>query len=159
MEFKIVFRRKPDNGAAYYTVWGNSNYSAGTSRTIVNPNTSAAYWETETRRSVSYALPPLELPINALEKATLTMTASKYYSGVSESMYVDALTADHSQDDAQTLYETVGSRIGTITVYKDGGGSISLTKAQAENAIKYGIKLQNVDETPGSLIGGGEAYI
>ena len=159
MDFKIVFRRKPDNGAAYCTVWGNSNYSAGTSRTIVNPNTSAAYWETETRRSVSYALPPLELPIDALEKATLTMTASKYYSGVSESMYVDALTADHSQDDAQTLYESVGSRIGTITVYKDGGGSISLTKAQAENAIKYGIKLQNTDETPGSLIGGGEAYL
>lgn len=159
MDFNLVFRRKPDNGAAYYTIWRHNNYSAGTERGLVNPNTSAAYWETETRRSVSYALPPLELPIDALEKATLTMTASKYYSGVSESMYVDALTADHSQDGAQTLYEAVGNRIGTITVYKDGGGSISLTKAQAENAIKYGIKLQNVDETPGSLIGGGEAYL
>lgn len=158
MDFKNVVRRMPDNGTVYYRVWENEEYSAGTKRILVNPQYES-YWETETRRSVSYALPPLELPIDELEKATLTMTASEYYNGVSESMYVDALTADHSQDEAQTLYETVGNRIGTITVYKDGGGSISLTKAQAENAIKYGIKLQNVDETPGSLIYGGDAYI
>lgn len=159
MDFKIVFRRKPDNGAAYYTVWGNSNYSAGTSRTIVNPNTSAAYWETETRRSVSYALPPLELPIDQLESAKIHLDASKYFDGTLASMYVDVFTSDHSNDSPETLFAATGSRVGRITVYKNGGGDLVLTKAQAENAIKYGIKLQNVDETPGSLIGGGEAYL
>lgn len=158
MDFKIVFRRKPDNGAVYYRVWGHENYSAGTARNLINPHY-AAYWETETRRSVSYALPPLELPIDHLESAKIHLEASKYFEGTLASMYVDVFTSDHSNDSPETLFEATGSRVGGITVYKNGGGDLMLTKAQAENAIKYGIKLQNTNETPGSLIGGGEAYL
>lgn len=158
MDFKIVFRRRPDNGTVYYRAWENENYSAGTTRILVNPHYEA-YWETETRRSVSYALPPLELPIDQLESAKIHLEASKYFEGTLASMYVDVFTSDHSNDSPETLFVATGSRVGGITVYKNGGGDLMLTKAQAENAIKYGIKLQNVDETPGSLIGGGEAYL
>lgn len=158
MDFKIVFRRRPDNGTVYYRAWENENYSAGTTRILVNPHYEA-YWETETRRSVSYALPPLELPIDQLESAKIHLEASKYFEGTLASMYVDVFTSDHSNDSPETLFVATGSRVGGITVYKNGGGDLMLTKAQAENAIKYGIKLQNTDETPGSLIGGGEAYL
>lgn len=158
MDFKIVFRRRPDNGTVYYRAWENENYSAGTTRILVNPHYEA-YWETETRRSVSYALPPLELPIDQLESAKIHLEASKYFEGTLASMYVDVFTSDHSNDSPETLFVATGSRVGGITVYKNGGGDLMLTKAQAENAIKYGIKLQNVDETPESLIGGGEAYL
>lgn len=158
MDFKNVFRRMPDNGTVYYRAWENEEYSAGTKRTLVNPHYDS-YWETETRRSVSYALPPLELPIDQLESAKIHLDASKYFDGTLGSMYVDVFTTDHSNDSPETLFAATGSRVGGITVYKNGGGDLMLTKAQAENAIKYGIKLQNVDETPGSLIYGGEAYI
>lgn len=158
MDFKIVFRRRPDNGTVYYRAWENEDYSAGTKRILVNPHY-GAYWETETRRSVSYALPPLELPIDQLESAKIHLDASKYFDGTLASMYVDVFTTDHSNDSPETLFAATGSRVGGITVYKNGGGDLMLTKAQAENAIKYGIKLQNVDETPESLIYGGEAYI
>ena len=159
MEFTIVFKRQPDSGAAYYTAWKKNNYSAGVSRHKVNPGTYAEYWETETRRSVSEKLPPLELPIDELVSAKIHLEASKYFEGTLASMYVDVFTSDHSNDSAATLFAATGSRVGGITVYKDGGGDLVLTKAQAENAIKYGIKLQNTSETAGSLIGGGEAYI
>lgn len=158
MDFKIVFRRRPDNGTVYYRAWENEDYSAGTTRILVNPHYEA-YWETETRRSVSYALPPLELPIDQLESAKIHLDASKYFDGTLASMYVDVFTTDHSNDSPETLFAATGSRVGGITVYKNGGGDLMLTKAQAENAIKYGIKLQNVDETPESLIYGGEAYL
>ena len=158
MDFKIVFRRRPDNGTVYYRAWENEDYSAGTKRILVNPHY-GAYWETETSRSVSYALPPLELPIDQLESAKIHLDASKYFDGTLASMYVDVFTTDHSNDSPETLFAATGSRVGGITVYKNGGGDLMLTKAQAENAIKYGIKLQNVDETPESLIYGGEAYI
>lgn len=138
------------------------NYAAGTQTYTVKDlslNGYGTYTETETRRCACVSLPPIELPMDQMESAKIHLEASKYFTGTLASMYVDVFTSDHSNDSAATLYAATGSRVGGITVYKNGGGDLVLTKAQAENAIKYGIKLQNTSETAGSLIGGGEAYI
>lgn len=137
-------------------------YSAGTIQytvTDLSLNGYGTYTETETRRSACISLPALDVPIDQFESAKIHLEASKYFEGTLASMYVDVFTSDHSNDSPETLFAAKGSRIGGITVYKNGGGDLTLTKAQAENAIKYGIKLQNTNETPGSLIGGGEAYL
>lgn len=137
-------------------------YSAGTIQytvTDLSLNGYGTYTETETRRSACISLPALDVPVDQFESAKIHLEASKYFEGTLASMYVDVFTSDHSNDSPETLFAATGSRVGGITVYKNGGGDLMLTKAQAENAIKYGIKLQNVDETPESLIYGGEAYI
>ena len=137
-------------------------YSAGTIQytvTDLSLNGYGTYTETETRRSACISLPALDVPIDQFESAKIHLEASKYFEGTLASMYVDVFTSDHSNDSPETLFAATGSRVGGITVYKNGGGDLMLTKAQAENAIKYGIKLQNTNETPGSLIGGGEAYL
>lgn len=137
-------------------------YSAGTIQytvTDLSLNGYGTYTETETRRSACISLPALDVPVDQFESAKIHLEASKYFEGTLASMYVDVFTSDHSNDSPETLFAATGSRVGGITVYKNGGGDLMLTKAQAENAIKYGIKLQNTSETAGSLIGGGEAYI
>lgn len=138
------------------------NYSAGVLQytvTDLSPNGYGTYTETGTRRSVCIKLPALDVPIDQFESAKIHLEASKYFEGTLASMYVDVFTSDHSNDSPEALFAATGSRVGGITVYKNGGGDLMLTKAQAENAIKYGIKLQNTNEAPGSLIGGGEAYL
>lgn len=137
-------------------------YSAGTIQytvTDLSLNGYGTHTETETRRSACISLPALDVPIDQFESAKIHLEASKYFEGTLASMYVDVFTTDHSNDSPETLFAATGSRVGGITVYKNGGGDLMLTKAQAENAIKYGVKLQNTNETPGSLIGGGEAYL
>lgn len=137
-------------------------YSAGVLQytvTDLSLNGYGTYTETETRRSACISLPAPDITIDQFESAKIHLEASKYFEGTLASMYVDVFTSDHSNDSPATLFAATGSRVGGITVYKDGGGDLMLTKAQAENAIKYGIKLQNTNETQGSLIGGGEAYI
>ena len=138
------------------------NYSTGVLQytvTDISLNGYGTYTETETRRSACISLPALDVPIDQFESAKIHLEADKYFEGTSERMYVDVFTSDHSNDSPATLFAATGSRVGGITVYKNGGGDLMLTKAQAENAIKYGVKLQNVDETPGRLIRDGEAYI
>lgn len=137
-------------------------YSAGVLQytvTDLSLNGYGTYTETETRRSACISMPALDVPIDQFESAKIHLDASKYYEGTFESMYVDVFTSNHSNESPAALFAATGSRVGTITVYKNGGGELTLTQAQAENAIKYGIKLQNTNETPGSLIGGGEAYL
>lgn len=137
-------------------------YSAGVRQytvTDLSLNGYGTYTETETRRSACISMPTLDVPIDQFESAKIHLEASKYFEGTLASMYVDVFTSDHSNDSPATLFAATGSRVGGITVYKNGGGDLTLTQAQAENAIKYGIKLQNTNETPGSLIGGGEAYL
>ena len=137
-------------------------YSAGVRQytvTDLSLNGYGTYTETETRRSACISLPATDITIDQFESAKIHLEASKYFEGTLASMYVDVFTSDHSNDSPAALFAATGSRVGGITVYKNGGGDLTLTKAQAENAIKYGIKLQNTNETPGSLIGGGEAYL
>lgn len=158
MEFTVVEHRRV--ARMYRTSKGY--YSAGVIQytvTDLSLGGYGTYTETGTRRSACVSLPPLELPIDELVSAKIHLEASKYFEGTLASMYVDVFTSDHSNDSPETLFVATGSRVGGITVYKNGGGDLMLTKAQAENAIKYGVKLQNTNETPGSLIGGGEAYL
>lgn len=158
MEFTVVEHRRV--AGMYRTSKGY--YSAGVIQytvTDLSLGGHGTYTETGTRRCACVSLPPMELPIDEMVSAKIHLEASKYFEGTLASMYVDVFTSDHSNDSPATLFAATGSRVGGITVYKDGGGDLMLTKAQAENAIKYGIKLQNTNETPGSLIGGGEAYI
>lgn len=158
MEFWRVWSRRV--GGQYGRSKGN--YSTGVLQytvTDLSLNGYGTYTETETRRSACISLPALDLPIDQFESAKIHLEADKYFEGTSERMYVDVFTSDHSNDSPATLFAATGSRVGGITVYKNGGGDLMLTKAQAENAIKYGVKLQNVDETPGRLIRDGEAYI
>lgn len=158
MEFLVVEYQKVRGVYRRYKGY----YSAGTRQytvTDLSLNGYGTYTETETRRCACISLPALDVPIDQFESAKIHLEASKYFEGTLESMYVDVFTSDHSNDSPEALFAATGSRVGGITVYKNGGGDLMLTKAQAENAIKYGIKLQNVDETPGSLIGGGEAYL
>lgn len=141
---------------------GKGNYSTGVLQytvTDLSINGYGTYTETETRRSACISLPALDVPIDQFESAKIHLEADEYFEGTSERMYVDVFTSDHSNDSPATLFAATGSRVGVITVYKNGGGDLMLTKAQTENAIKYGVKLQNVDETPGRLIRDGEAYI
>lgn len=138
------------------------SYSAGMERYQVHdltPGGYGTYTETEIRRCISKSLPPIDLQIDQIESAKIHLDVSKYYEGEFGSLYVDVLTSDYSAADMSVIWAVTGSRVGVITVYKNGGGDIKLTKAQAENVIKYGIKLQNTNETTESLIGGGEAYI
>lgn len=158
MEFWRVWSRRVDGQ------YGRSkgNYSTGVLQytvTDLSLNGYGTYTETETRRSACISLPALDVPIDQFESAKIHLEADEYFEGTSERMYVDVFTSDHSNDSPATLFAATGSRVGGITVYKNGGGDLMLTKAQAENAIKYGVKLQNVDETPGRLIRDGEAYI
>lgn len=158
MEFTVVEHRRV--ARMYRTSKGY--YSAGVIQytvTDLSLGGYGTYTETGTRRSACVSLPPLELPIDELVSAKIHLEASKYFEGTLASMYVDVFTSDHSNDSPETLFAATGSRVGGIMVYKNGGGDLMLTKAQAENAIKYGVKLQNTNETPGSLIGGGEAYL
>lgn len=158
MEFWRVWSRRV--GGQYGRSKGN--YSTGVLQytvTDLSLNGYGTYKETETRRSACISLPALDLPIDQFESAKIHLEADEYFEGTSERMYVDVFTSDHSNDSPATLFAATGSRVGEITVYKNGGGDLMLTKVQAENAIKYGIKLQNVDETPGRLIRDGEAYI
>lgn len=163
-----VYRQKME----FWRVWhtrvrgeygrGKGNYSTGVLQytvTDISINGYGTYTETETRRSACISLPALDVPIDQFESAKIHLEADEYLEGTSESMYVDVFTSDHSNDSPATLFAATGSRVGGITVYKNGGGDLMLTKAQAENAIKYGVKLQNVNETPGRLIRDGEAYI
>lgn len=163
-----VYRQKME----FWRVWhtrvrgeygrGKGNYSTGVLQytvTDISINGYGTYTETETRRSACISLPALDVPIDQFESAKIHLEADEYLEGTSESMYVDVFTSDHSNDSPATLFAATGSRVGGITVYKNGGGDLMLTKAQAENAIKYGVKLQNVNETPGKLIRDGEAYI
>lgn len=163
-----VYRQKME----FWRVWhkrvsgeygrSKGNYSTGVLQytvTDISLNGYGTYTETETRRSACISLPALDVPIDQFESAKIHLEADKYFEGTSERMYVDVFTSDHSNDSPATLFAATGSRVGGITVYKNGGGDLMLTKAQAENAIKYGVKLQNVDETPGRLIRDGEAYI
>ena len=158
MEFWRVWSRRVDGQ------YGRSkgNYSTGVLQytvTDLSLNGYGTYKETETRRSACISLPALDLPIDQFESAKIHLEADEYFEGTSERIYVDVFTSDHSNDSPATLFAATGSRVGGITVYKNGGGDLMLTKAQAENAIKYGVKLQNVDETQGRLIRDGEAYI
>lgn len=158
MEFWRVWHERVRGG------YGRSkgNYSTGVLQytvTDLSLNGYGTYTETETRRSACISLPALDVPIDQFESAKIHLEADEYFEGTSERMYVDVFTSDHSNDSPATLFAATGSRVGVITVYKNGGGDLMLTKAQAENAIKYGVKLQNVDETPGRLIRDGEAYI
>ena len=158
MEFWRVWSRRV--GGQYGRSKGN--YSTGVLQytvTDLSLNGYGTYTETETRRSACISLPALDLPIDQFESAKIHLEADEYFEGTSERIYVDVFTSDHSNDSPATLFAATGSRVGGITVYKNGGGDLMLTKVQAENAIKYGIKLQNVDETPGRLIRDGEAYI
>lgn len=158
MEFWRVWSRRV--GGQYGRSKGN--YSTGVLQytvTDLSLNGYGTYTETETRRSACISLPALDLPIDQFESAKIHLEADKYFEGTSERIYVDVFTSDQSNDSPATLFAATGSRVGVITVYKNGGGDLMLTKAQAENAIKYGVKLQNVDETPGRLIRDGEAYI
>lgn len=158
MEFWRVWSRRV--GGQYGRSKGN--YSTGVLQytvTDLSLNGYGTYKETETRRSACISLPALDLPIDQFESAKIHLEADEYFEGTSERIYVDVFTSDHSNDSPATLFAATGSRVGGITVYKNGGGDLMLTKAQAENAIKYGVKLQNVDETPGRLIRDGEAYI
>ena len=158
MEFTVVEHRRV--ARMYRTSKGY--YSAGVIQytvTDLSLGGYGTYTETGTRRSACMSLPPMELPIDELVSAKIHLEASKNFEGTLASMYVDVFTSDHRNDSPETLFAATGSRVGGITVYKNGGGDLMLTKAQAENAIRYGIKLQNVDETPGSLIYGGEAYL
>lgn len=158
MEFWRVWSRRV--GGQYGRSKGN--YSTGVLQytvTDLSLNGYGTYTETETRRSACISLPALDLPIDQFESAKIHLEADEYFEGTSERMYVDVFTSDHSNDSPATLFAATGSRVGGITVYKNGGGDLMLTKVQAENAIKYGVKLQNVDETPGRLIRDGEAYI
>lgn len=158
MEFWRVWSRRV--GGQYGRSKGN--YSTGVLQytvTDLSLNGYGTYTETETRRSACISLPALDVPIDQFESAKIHLEADEYFEGTSERMYVDVFTSDHSNDSPATLFAATGSRVGGITVYKNGGGDLMLTKAQAENAIKYGVKLQNVDETPGRLIRDGEAYI
>ncbi len=158
MEFWVVWHRRVRGEYGRF----KGNYSAGVRQytvTDLSLNGYGTYTETETRRSACITLPALDVPIDQFESAKIHLDASEYFEGTLASMYVDVFTSDHSNDSPETLFEATGSRVGGITVYKNDGGDLMLTKAQAENAIKYGIKLQNTNETPGSLIGGGEAYL
>lgn len=163
-----VYRQKME----FWRVWhtrvrgeygrGKGNYSTGVLQytvTDISINGYGTYTETETRRSACISLPALDVPMDQFESAKIHLEADEYLEGTSESMYVDVFTSDHRNDSPATLFAATGSRVGGITVYKNGGGDLMLTKAQAENAIKYGVKLQNVNETPGRLIRDGEAYI
>lgn len=163
-----VYRQKMEFWRVWHTrVRGEygrykGNYSTGVLQytvTDLSINGYGTYTETETRRSACISLPALDVPIDQFESAKIHLEADEYFEGTSERMYVDVFTSDHSNDSPATLFAATGSRVGGITVYKNGGGDLMLTKAQAENAIKYGVKLQNVDETPGRLIRDGEAYI
>ena len=158
MEFWVVWHGRVRGEYGRY----KSNYSAGVRQytiTDLSLNGYGTYTETETRRSACITLPALDVPIDQFESAKIHLDASEYFEGTLASMYVDVFTSDHSNDSPEALFAATGSRVGGITVYKNGGGDLMLTKAQAENAIKYGIKLQNTNEAPGSLIGGGEAYL
>lgn len=163
-----VYRKKMEFWRVWHTrvsgEYGRSkgNYSTGVLQytvTDISLNGYGTYTETETRRSACISLPALDVPIDQFESAKIHLEADEYFEGTSERMYVDVFTSDHSNDSPATLFAATGSRVGVITVYKNGGGDLMLTKAQTENAIKYGVKLQNVDETPGRLIRDGEAYI
>lgn len=158
MEFKTAGYRKI--GKQYE--WFTGYYSAGIQKytvTDLTPGGYGTYTETEIRRCISQSLPSLELPIDTFVSAIIHLDVSKYYEGDHESLYVDVLSSDYTNADLSVIWAATGDRVGTITVYKNGGGELNLTKAQAENAIKYGIKLQNTNETTKSLIGGGEAYL
>lgn len=158
MEFWRVWSRRV--GGQYGRSKGN--YSTGVLKytvTDLSLNGYGTYTETETRRSACISLPTPDVPIDQFESAKIHLEADEYFEGTSERLYVDVFTSDHSNDSPATLFAATGSRVGGITVYKNGGGDLMLTKAQAENAIKYGVKLQNVDETPGRLIRDGKAYI
>ena len=158
MEFKTVVYQKIRKRYSLFTGY----YSAGLQKYTVNdltPGGYGTYTETEIRRCISQSMPLLELPIDALVSAKIHLDVSKYYEGDHESLYVDVLSSDYINADLSVIWAATGNRVGTITVYKNGGGELNLTKAQAENAIKYGIKLQNTNETTESLIGGGEAYL
>lgn len=158
MEFWVVWHARVSGEYGRY----KGNYSTGVLQytvTDLSLNGYGTYTETETRRCACISLPALDVPMDQFESAKIHLEASEYFEGTLESMYVDVFTSDHSNDSPATLFAATGSRVGGITVYTNGGGDLMLTKAQAENAIKYGIKLQNVNETSGRLIRGGEAYL
>lgn len=160
MEFIVV---KHTQVAKEYFISSVGNYSAGMKRYVVHEygggGYGGSYTETGIRRCISKSIPTLELPIDKWESAKIHLDVAKYYEGESENLYVDVLTSDFSDAPASVIWRATGNRVGEIKVYKNGGGDLSLTKAQAENAIKYGIKLQNTLETAESLIVGGEAYL
>ena len=133
-----VYRQKME----FWRVWhtrvsgeygrNKGNYSTGVLQytvTDLSLNGYGTYTETETRRSACISLPALDVPIDQFESAKIHLEADEYFEGTSERIYVDVFTSDHSNDSPATLFAATGSRVGVITVYKNGGGDLMLTKA------------------------------